>query len=135
MEDGPGAHDAGLQGHVQGRARQAVVADATRGRAQGHDLRVRARIAPGDGAVPTLAQHLTLADQHRPDRHLARLSRALGEQEGLAHPAGVILIPVGRHPPVGAPKAASSRHHLGFTAGVHAEANRRAASKAIVWSM
>ena len=58
MDDGSGAHGAGLQRDVELAAAEPVVAQRARGLAQGHDLRVGRGVAGGDHLVPAASHDL-----------------------------------------------------------------------------
>jgi hypothetical protein len=90
MDDGPGAHDTGLQGDIENGAGEAVVADPPGGVAQCRDLGMGGGIGGGDGAIPTLADDRAVAYQERAHRDLAFLCRTLGEIQCTGHIASVV---------------------------------------------
>ena len=65
-DQGPDAHQARLDGHVQGGVRQTVVAQGGRGRAQGDDLRVRGGIDGPHGPVEALRRPRPRRPPRRP---------------------------------------------------------------------
>ena len=66
------AHLARLDGHVQRRAGQPVVAARRRRVAQRHDLRVRGRIVRADRLIESLADDRAVEHDDGADGHLAR---------------------------------------------------------------
>jgi len=71
MDHGADAHQARFHGHVEGRLREAVVADRSPGMSQGDDLGVRGRVARSDRLVEARAHEAVLQDDDRADRYLA----------------------------------------------------------------
>src|ERR1043165_603337 len=66
------AHHARLHRHVEGRAREPIVAGGGGGLPEGDDLGVGGRIVGRDRLVEPFADDLTARDEHGPDRDLAR---------------------------------------------------------------
>jgi len=89
VDDGRGAHDAGLERHVERGVREAVRAELPTARPQGLDLRMSRRIARGDRAVEAFRDDLVAAHEHRAHRHFAARLRLRGELECPAHEVDV----------------------------------------------
>jgi hypothetical protein len=85
MHQGHGTHGAWLQGDEQFALRQAIVFEQLGGVAQGHDLGVCGRVMGGDGAVIARGNHLALAHDHRPHRHLTGQPGVVGLVQRNAH--------------------------------------------------
>jgi hypothetical protein len=67
LDDGAGAHAAGLDGDVERGVGETVVAEKTRGLAQGNDFGVGGGVAIADGAVPATGEDLAGADEYGAD--------------------------------------------------------------------
>jgi len=85
MEDGAGAHRAGLQGHEQLATRQAIISEAARGIAQRGNFGMGGRIALADRAVEAPSDNFSGPHHDCADRHLAKTLRRAGQGYGLAH--------------------------------------------------
>ncbi len=81
----PGAHGAGLQGRVEGRALEAPVADLLRRLPDGLDLGMVRGVGQALPAVAAPADHPAVDDDDRPDRSLVLGIGDAGEGEGLVH--------------------------------------------------
>lgn len=90
VDNGPGAHDARLQGDIEGRSWQPVVPDPARGLTEGQDLGMGTGVMARDRPVPALSDHLAVAHQHRTDRDLALGLGLFGQGQGTAHPAFIV---------------------------------------------
>src|SRR5260221_51126 len=92
MADSAGAHGAGLEGHDQRQARQAIVAELGRGGAQGQDFGVGGRVMAGDRGVGGARHDLAgrRIDDHRADGRLAPGGGGLRLFQGDAH-GGLIM--------------------------------------------
>src|SRR5690606_12923523 len=93
VTDGPGAHGARLERHIQGQAGQPVVAGLFRRLAQGQDLGVGGRIVSPDGGVSGGAEHLAGAfvDHQGADGRLAVVRRRLRQIKRRAHEAQIMV--------------------------------------------
>jgi hypothetical protein len=83
MHDRAGAHGAGFQGHVQGAARQTVVAQARGGIAQGHDFGMGGGIVAADRLVEAAPDHFAVDHHQAPTGTSpagARLARQIKRQ-------------------------------------------------------
>ena len=87
-DDRPGAHRAGLEGHVEDRVREAPAAERLGGLADRQDLRVSGRVARAARARcrPRRAAS-SLARDHGADRDVAVAGGGLGQPERPAHQA------------------------------------------------
>lgn len=68
MDDGAGAHAAGLDGDVEGGVREAVVAEEASGFAESDDLSVRSGVTIADGTVAGTDENLAVMDENGANR-------------------------------------------------------------------
>lgn len=90
LEQGPGAHRAGLYGDVEIRPIQAPVPDPPGSPSQGQRLGVRQGIPKGLAQVPPARQPLVSPNHHRPDRHFPQGQRPASGPKGYAHPDSIV---------------------------------------------
>src|SRR5258708_8446712 len=81
-----GAHRTRLNRNKQFAVSQSMVGNSCAGLAQRQYLRMRRRIAIGDVAIPSTADDLPAADDHRAYGDFAGFESALGAAQGLLHP-------------------------------------------------
>jgi hypothetical protein len=89
-DEGSGAHHAGLERAVEGRAGEAVVAEVGGGFADGQDLGVGGGVVAGDGRVPAAADDLAIDDDDGSDGDFTRAFTAAGEVECFSHESVVV---------------------------------------------
>ncbi len=93
VNEGAGAHGAGLEGAIKGGAFEAVVAEAAGGLAEGENFGVSGGVGQGDGGVGGGSQQGAVgADDHGADRDLAGLLATAGGGKGFTHPVFVGFI-------------------------------------------
>ena len=85
VDQRPDAHQAGLDRDVQGRAGQAIVADAACGIANRDDLRVRGRVLRRDRLIEPASDDFLVHDDDGADRHLAGVTGAARLSESGGH--------------------------------------------------
>ena len=86
VQDGSGAHRAGLEGADEGAAQEAVVAQQAPGRAQGHNLCMSRRVVCAQNLVVAPPEHLTGGRDHEgANGNLARGFRGPGLGQGESH--------------------------------------------------
>ncbi len=82
MEDGGGAHGAGLERDVEGAVKQAVVGEGAAAGAEGDDLGVGGRIGVADDTVGAGGKDLVVADQDGADGDFAGVLGVKGLGDG-----------------------------------------------------
>jgi hypothetical protein len=90
LNDGTGAHAAGLDGDVKSGIGKAVVAEKTGGFAESDDFGVGCRVAIADGAVARAGKDITVMDEHRADGDFAGCSRGARFGKSFLHELGMI---------------------------------------------
>jgi hypothetical protein len=85
LDDGAGAHAAGLDGDVERGIGEAIVAEKAGGFAKDDDFAVGGGIAVADGAIAGTGQNLAVVDQHSTDRDFAGLGGGTGLSKGFPH--------------------------------------------------
>ncbi len=87
VDQSTGAHNAGFDGCIQGRAGQSIIADLCRRLPQNQDFSMSCRIAIGDGPVKSRGEQISLfVDQTSSNRHFAKLPRGEGRVKRNLHP-------------------------------------------------
>ena len=83
LNDGAGAHGAGLEGDVESGAGEAIVVEETRGFADDDDFGVRGGVIVANGAIAGARQDFILVNKESPDGDLPGLGGSLrfGERE------------------------------------------------------
>lgn len=91
VDEGAGAHGAGLEGAIKGGAFKAVVAEAAGGLAEGENFGVSGGVGQSNGGVGGGGEQGAIgADEDSADGDLAGLLTAAGGIEGLTHPLFVL---------------------------------------------
>jgi len=85
VDEGSGAHRAGLEGDVEGGAVDPPAAGAATGLAQGDDLGVAGRVGVGLAGVEADAGDAAVLDDEGADGDVAAGGGGGGEAQGLAH--------------------------------------------------
>jgi hypothetical protein len=85
LDDGAGAHAAGLDGDVERGVDETVVAEKTRGFAQCDNFGVGGGVAIADGAVARTRQDLAFMDEHSADGDFAGCGGGTGFGERFLH--------------------------------------------------
>ena len=85
VDDEAGAHAAGFERHIEGRARQPVVGQPRGGVANRLHLGMGTGIVSTDGPIEAAAYDLAVEHYHGADRHLALSGALLRQGQGLAH--------------------------------------------------
>lgn len=85
MDDGTGAHGAGLQCDKKLTARQAIVAQIAGGIPQGGDFGMGGRVALADGGIKPPANDFSVAHDNSPHRHFPQAAGGHGLGQGFAH--------------------------------------------------
>jgi hypothetical protein len=85
LDDGSGAHAAGFDGDVEGRAGETMVAKKTRGLAEDEDFGVSGGIVVADGAVAGTSEDFPVMNEDGADGNFADRSGGVGFGEGLLH--------------------------------------------------
>ena len=86
MEDRAGAHQAGFERDIERRPREAVISDGDGRPADGQKLGMGRGVVQRDGVVVGGGKQFTVADDHRPDRHLPGLTSPSGLHKSGPHP-------------------------------------------------
>ena len=74
LDDGTGAHAAGLDGDVEHRVREAIIAEEACGFTKDDDFGVGRWIVVADGAVAGAGENLSVVNQDGSDGHFAGAS-------------------------------------------------------------
>ena len=90
LNDGAGAHGAGLKGYVQSGFGQSVIAEFLRGFAQDYDFGVGGWIAVADGAIAAASEDLPAIDKHGADGNFARFGAGTGLFQCDLHEFGIV---------------------------------------------
>ena len=86
VEDRAGAHQAGFERYIERRSRKAVISDGGRRPADNQKLGMGRGVMQRDGVVVGGGEPFTVADYHRPDRHLPGLTSLSGLRKCCPHP-------------------------------------------------
>lgn len=86
VDDGSGAHGAGLKGDVERASTKPIIPQFTSGFAQGDDLGVAAGIVCGGDLIPSAADDAAIADDHGSYGDFASYFGPMGQAERLLHP-------------------------------------------------
>jgi hypothetical protein len=79
VNHGSSTHDAWLEGDIKRGVQQTVVLQNDPTLAQRHDFGMSRGIVSANRAIPALANHLVVMNQHRPDRNLTFIPCATSE--------------------------------------------------------
>lgn len=90
VDDGPGAHRAGLQRHIQLAAAQPPAVQGLAGLPDAEHLGVGQRVLIQLPAVVGAGNHLVVPHDDRPDRDFSQLGGLFGFQQRLTHPVRVL---------------------------------------------
>ena len=85
LNDRAGAHAAGLNGDVERRVREAIVAEEAGGFTKHDDFGVGGRIVVADGAIAGTRENLSVVNQDGSDGHFASEGRGAGFRECFLH--------------------------------------------------
>ena len=91
MNDGPGAHRAGLLGHVKCAVGQSPIADCLFSLRQSQHFSVRGGVLEQFDLIAGTGNDPALPHDHGADRHLLRIIGAHGLAQSLAHEVMVAL--------------------------------------------
>jgi hypothetical protein len=92
LENGPRAHDARFESHIQSAAGEPIIFDPRRPFAKGKNLCVSRRIGQGDGAVSTAPDDFSAQDQNRPDGYFPFFPGHPGLFKGNPHELRVFAV-------------------------------------------
>lgn len=87
VEDRAGAHQAGFERDIKRRTREAVISDGEGRPADGQKLGMGGRVMQRYRVVVGGGEQFTVADNHRPDRHLPGLTSPFRLQKCDPHPS------------------------------------------------
>ena len=93
LHDGSKTHETGFYRHIKGSPGDPVVPESLRAVPKASDFGMGRGVAPGDAAVVTPADDLTVEDKDRSDGHLPLLKGKEGFLQGFLHPSFVVASP------------------------------------------
>jgi len=85
LDDGAGAHAAGLDGDVKSGAGEAIVAEKAGGFAKGDDFGMGGGVIVANGTVVRTRQNLAITDEHSADGDFAGLGSGASFCKGFLH--------------------------------------------------
>jgi hypothetical protein len=92
LENGPRAHDAWFEGHVQRASGEPIIFNPRRPFAEGQNLCMRRRIGQSNGTVSTAPDDFPSQDQNRPDGYFPFLPGHPGLFKGNPHESRVFAV-------------------------------------------